>query len=105
MDLTINDSKSIKRIINETLSKYLEPEDKERVYNYLLMKNERTGNLIHALNDILIKSDYSRKIKDIVERINDELSSKLTVEMNAKDIHLKVNESFILTVKSMFRNY
>jgi hypothetical protein len=99
MDLTINDSKSIKRIINETLSKYLEPEDKERVYNYLLMKNERTGNLIHALNDILIKSDYSRKIKDIVERINDELSSKLTVEMNAKDIHLKENESFILTVK------
>lgn len=99
MDLTINDSKSIKRIISETLSKYLEPEDKNRVYNYLLMKNERTGNLIHAINDLLAKSDYSRKIKDIIERINDELSSKLAVETNAKDIHLNEGSSFILSVK------
>ncbi|MCL4362006.1 MAG: hypothetical protein OH338_04595 [Candidatus Parvarchaeota archaeon] len=99
MDLTINDSKSIKRAISETLSKYLEPEDKERVYNYLLMKNERTGDLIHALNSLLTKSDYSRKIKDIIERINDELSSKLAVEISAKDIHLKEDENFVLSVK------
>jgi len=99
MELTINDSKSIKRAISETLSKYLEPEDKERIYNYLLIKNEKTGNLIHALNGLLTKSNYSRKIKDIIERINDELSSKLAVEMNAKDIHLKEDENFILSVK------
>ena len=99
MDLTINDSKSIKRAVSETLSRYLEPEDKERIYNYLLMKNERTSNLIHAINSLLSKSDYSRKIKDILERINDELSSKLTLETNAKDIHLKEGEDFVLSVK------
>jgi hypothetical protein len=99
MELTINDSKSIKRALSETLSKYLEPEDKERIYGYLLMKNERTGNLIHAINGLLLKSDYSRKIKEIIERLNDELSSKLAVETNAKDVHLKEGENFMLSVK------
>ncbi|MEM0142746.1 MAG: hypothetical protein QXL94_02135 [Candidatus Parvarchaeum sp.] len=99
MDLTINDSKSIKRAVSDVLSKYLEPEDKEKIFNYLLMRNEKTSNLIHALNSLLIKSEYARRIKDIVESINDELSSKLAIETNVKDVHLKEDESFLLSIK------
>ena len=99
MDLTINDSRTIKRIVSETLSKYLEDEDRERIYKSLLMKNEKTSDLIHVLNALLLKSNYSRRIKDIIERISDELSARLSVETNVKSIAIKEGEDFVLTVK------
>ena len=99
MDLTINDSKIIKRIVNETLAKYLDKEDKERVYNYLLMKDEKTGNIVHSINALLVKSDYPKKIKEIVERINDEFSLRLATEISTRDVHMGENESFTLSIK------
>ena len=99
MDLTINDSKIIKRILYDALTKYLEESDRDRVYNSILIKNERTGNLVHAINYTIGKSDYSRKIKDIIERVGDELSSRLEVETNTNSINIKENENFVLDVK------
>jgi hypothetical protein len=99
MELTINDSKIIKRIVHETLSKYLEDDDRDRIYNSILIRNERTSNLIHTINYLLGKSEYSRKMKDIIERINDELSARLEIGTSSSDITVAKNENFILTIK------
>ncbi len=98
MELTLKDSRIIKRILYDTLSKYLEETDRDRVYNSLLIKDEKTSNIIHAIN-LLVNGDYSRKIKDIIERFGDELASRLDIATNADNIKIKENESFILSVK------
>lgn len=99
MDLTVKDSMVIKRILYDTLSKYLEDDDRDRVYNSIIMRNEKTSSIIHAINLMMVKGDYSRRIKDIIERFSDELSSRLEVETNTKEIKTGKNENFILSVK------
>ncbi len=99
MELTVNDSRIIKRIIHDSLSKYIKEEDMNRLYNSIIIKDERTSSLIHFINELIAKTEYSRRIKDIIERIGDELASKVEIETNTNDIRIKENENYTLIIK------
>ncbi len=99
MELTVKDSVIIKRIMYDTFSKYLEKEDVERIYNSIIMRNENTNNLIHAINLLISRSEYARKTKDIIERFGDELASRIEIETNTNDVKIEKNDNFTLDVK------
>ncbi len=88
MDLTINDSKTVRRVVSEVLNKYIDEKDFPMIFNTLVLDNEGTNELLHTLNNMLIKSDYALKIKEIISDLSDSFATRLDVRLNNGDVKL-----------------
>ncbi len=98
MELTVKDSKVISRILNESLKRFIKEEDVESMFSMLDLYDERTSSMIHKLNSALVRSTYALKIKDILERIGDELSSRVEVGLSIETMELKRGNEETLNV-------
>ncbi len=86
MDLTINDSKIIRRIVSDVLKKYIDEKDFPVMFNSLILNEEKTSEILHTLNSMLIKTDYALKIKDIVSELSDQLALRLNVHLSTNNV-------------------
>ena len=88
MELTVKDSKVIERILDESLKKFIRPEDVDAMFMMMNLSEDRTSSMLHSLNATLVKSNYALKLKDILERIGDGLAAR--VELSAPEGNLEV---------------
>ncbi len=88
MDLVINDSKVLNALVLDTLKRSLGEEDAERIHGMLILRNDKTSSLVHALGDILTRFGYHMKIKDVFERLTDALSGRIEVKVLPEHVEL-----------------
>jgi hypothetical protein len=88
MDLMIADSKILEHIIDDSLRKNIGDDGTEKVLTLLRLREESANNIIHVLNDVIVKAGYALKLKNIFERLGDNLSSRIDVKISSEEISL-----------------
>lgn len=93
MDLLIKDSGLVCDIVVDSLTKVIGNEEGVRIYNTMIAGDESTKNLLHHLNEALVRAGYATKIKNVFDRITEGLSSRIDVKIFPDHIDLKPGAS------------
>ncbi len=88
MDLTLSDSKVLEHLIVDSLKRTIGEDGAEKTFAELRLKNEKSNSVLHSLNEILVKSGYGLKTKNVFEKLGEELSSRLDVKIRPDNINL-----------------
>ncbi|MCL4399035.1 hypothetical protein M1293_00785 [Candidatus Parvarchaeota archaeon] len=89
MDISIGDSGMISRIVKESLSKVFGEEEGAKLYEALYFREIKTNRLLHSVNELIIKTQHSDKLKDLLERIVEGLSSRVDVKPSVGELSVK----------------
>ncbi len=82
------DSKILQHIIEDSLKHSVGEEGAEKLYATLRLRDEKANNLFKSLNEMLAKGGYSLKMKDVFERLTEELSSRVDMKITPDSISL-----------------
>ncbi len=88
MDLTLSDSKVLEHLILDSLKRTIGEDGAEKTFAELKLKNEKSNRILHSLNEILVKSGYGLKTKNVFEKLSEELSSRLDVKIRPDNVSL-----------------
>lgn len=88
MDLKLADSKILQNIILDSLKRSVGEDGADHIYANLRLNDERANNLFRSMNGLIIKSGYGLKIKEIFEKLGDELASRVDVRVEPNSASL-----------------
>ncbi len=103
MDLTLSDSKVLEHLITDSLKRTIGEDGAEKTFAELKLKNEKSSRILHALNEILVKSGYGLKTKNVFEKLGEELSSRLDVKIRPDNVALLKEGSETVSVEVINR--
>jgi hypothetical protein len=88
MDLMLADSQVLQRIIEDSLKKSVGEDGSEKIYANLRLREEKASNLLRSLNEVVVKGGYGLKVKEIFDKVREELSSRVEVRIIPNQINL-----------------
>lgn len=103
MDLTLADSKILQHIIEDSLKRAIGEDGAEKLYATLRLHSERTSELLRSINQMIIKGGYSLKTKEILEKLSEELSSRIDLKVAPENVKLLKGGSENVMVEVMNR--
>lgn len=91
MDLMLADSKILQHIVEDSLKRSVGEDGAEKMYATLRLKDEKASNLLRSLNEMIIRGGYGLKMKEILERLGEELSSRIDVAIRPESFDIIKN--------------
>ncbi|MCL5009393.1 MAG: hypothetical protein M1433_00185 [Candidatus Parvarchaeota archaeon] len=99
MEMLISDSKILGHIIEESLIKSIGEDGAEKALYFLRLREANSSDLIRTLNEVLVKAGYTTKLKNVFERLGDNLSSRVDVKINPEEVSLGKNVSEYINIE------
>lgn len=104
MELRLSDSKVIQDIVRSVLGATINGDDADQIFDTMMFREEKTGNLIHAINELLIKRGYAIKAKDVLSKLMEALSDRVSVRVIPEKVELAklATQNIIVEVMNQF---
>ena len=98
MDISIGDSKIISHIMKDSLSKVFGEMEGSRLYEVFSFGDFKTSRLIHNVSETMMKTQHSDRLKDLLERIGEELSSRVDVRPSLDELSIGKEKTEEVTI-------
>ncbi len=104
MDLLIKDSEVISRAVKDALTRTLGEDGYKLVHGALGLDEIRTSDSLRQMNEFLLKRGSGSRVKELFERLSEDLSSKVDVKVAPSSLKMieQSTENVTVEVMNMF---